>query len=316
MFYQDTRLEYSTDREPNMTKIFAKILPLSVVLGLSFSTIAEPVQNTNGDVVLTGNLVLADEKSMTDGIALITHGTLAHGSMDIIKSLQENLQNAGHSSLAINLSLADPAREFMYDCKVPHRHRHHNAIVEIDSWVGWLREKGATVVTVIGHSRGGNQTAWYAAERISEIVDKVVLVAPATWSKVSAGQAYENRYKVPLATVLEKAAGLARDGQGDSIMSSVGFLYCAQAEVTADTFLSYYRHDKRKNTPDLLADISRPTLIVAASEDKVIRDLISQIQKRPSLDHVKLEVVDGAGHFFRDLYGEDLSDLIVEFLED
>ena len=298
-----------------MTNFFAKILPFYIFLGLSFSAIAEPVRNVSGDTILSGNLVLAEDKGLTDGIALITHGTLAHSSMDIIKSLQENLQNAGHSSLAINLSLADPTREFMYDCKVPHRHEHHDAVVEIESWVGWLKKKGAASVTVIGHSRGGNQTAWYAAERISKIVDKVVLVAPATWSRVATDQGYENRYKVPLANVLERAKGLAQDGQGDSIMSSVGFLYCAQADVTAATFISYYQSDKRKNSPDLLADIPRPTLIVAASEDKVIRDLVSQVQKRPSLDHVKLEIVDGAGHFFRDLYGEDLSDLIVEFLE-
>jgi pimeloyl-ACP methyl ester carboxylesterase len=315
MFYQDTRPEHLTDREPNMTKFFVKILPLPILLGLSFSAVAEPVQNINGDTTLTGNLILADEKSMADGITLITHGTLAHGSMDIVKSLQENLQSAGHSSLAINLSLADPQREFMYDCKVPHRHHHHDAVVEIESWVGWLKEKGATAVNVIGHSRGGNQTAWYAAERISEIVDKVVLIAPATWSKTASRLAYENRYKVSLATLLEKAEGLVENGQGDSIIASTDFLYCAQADVTANTFLSYYRPDKRLNTPDLLTDISRQTLIIAASEDKVIRDLVSQIQKRPTLDHVKLEVVDGAGHFFRDLYGEDLSDLIVEFLE-
>ena len=70
---------------------------------------------------------------MLDGIALITHGTLAHSSMEIIKSLQENLQTADHSSLAINLSLADAEREFMYDCKVPHRHRHQDAVMEIES---------------------------------------------------------------------------------------------------------------------------------------------------------------------------------------
>ncbi|MBT4965110.1 MAG: alpha/beta hydrolase [Alphaproteobacteria bacterium] len=282
---------------------------------MSSPAITEPVQNVSGDTILTGNLLLADGKSMLDGIALITHGTLAHSSMEIIKSLQENLQTADHSSLAINLSLADAEREFMYDCKVPHRHRHQDAVMEIESWVGWLKEKGATSVTVIGHSRGGNQTAWYATERISEAVDKVVLIAPATWSKTAASQAYESRYKVSLATHMEKADNLVRDGQGGSIMSPVGFLYCAQADVTADSFLAYYRPDKRFNTPDLLADIPRPTLVVAASDDKVIRDLISQIQSGPSMDHIKLEVVDGAGHFFRDLYGEDLSDLIVEFLE-
>ena len=298
-----------------MTGKFLKTALLLLATSMPSSLAADPVQNTIGDTTLTAELVLAEGKTFADGIALITHGTLAHSKMDIVQALQDNLQNAGHSSLAINLSLGNPDREFMYDCKVPHNHRFHDAMVEIESWVTWLKTKGTSSVTVVGHSRGGNQTAWYAAQKPDDIDTKVVLIAPATWIKTRQSEGYEARYKVPLATVLKKARNLSQNGQGDSFMSSTGFLYCPEAKVTADTFLSYYIPDMRFNTPDLLPKISKPTLVVAGSDDKVVRDLGTQMQDRSFGDHVKLEIVDGAGHFYRDLYGEDLSDLVIEFLE-
>ena len=298
-----------------MTGKFLKTALLLVATSISSPLAAEPVQHTTGDTTLTGELVLAEGKTLANDIVLITHGTLGHSKMDILQSLQINLQNAGHSSLAINLSLGDPDREFMYDCKVPHNHRFHDAMVEIESWVTWLKTKGTSSVTVVGHSRGGNQTAWYAAQKPDDIVTKVVLIAPATWIKTRQSEGYEARYKVPLATVLNKARNLSQNGQGDSFMSSTGFLYCPDAKVTANTFLSYYLPDERLNTPTLLPNISKPTLVVAGSDDKVVRDLATQMQDQSLADHVRLEVVDGAGHFFRDLYGEDLSDLIIEFLE-
>jgi pimeloyl-ACP methyl ester carboxylesterase len=276
---------------------------------------ADPVTLNFGDTTLTGNLELADGKTLADGVALITHGTLGHSKMDIIQSLQGGLLEAGHSSLIINLSLGDPDREFMYDCKVPHRHSHHEAMAEIAAWANWLVKEGATSISVIGHSRGGNQTAWYAAEQAHANVKKVVLVAPATWSAKAQAEGYQKRYGRDLNTVVAKAKAMADSGQGDEMMTATGFVYCSNAEVTANSFLSYYLPDERRNTPSLLLKITLPTLVVAGSEDKVVTGLAEQLENKSPGDHVRLESVDGAGHFFRDLYGEDLSDLIVEFLE-
>jgi len=291
---------------------FLVALPLISVLAAPLA--AKPVQNVFGETTLTGNLQLSDGKSLSDGVVLITHGTLGHGKMDIIKSLQSNLDDAGYSSLAINLSLGAPDREFMYDCKTTHRHKHHDAMAEIAAWVKWLEAGGASAITVVGHSRGGNQTAWYAAEQASDSVDKVVLIAPSTWDAAATRQSYEARYKVPLEDVLNKARKLSDQGQPDSLLTATGFLYCSLAKVSAGSFQSYYSPDPRRNTPHLLTQITRPTLVIAGSDDTVVKNLEEQVQGTDLPDNIKLEVVDGAGHFFRDLYGEDLSDLIVEFL--
>ncbi len=45
----------------------------------------------------------------------------------------------------------------------------------------------------------------------------------------------------------------------------------------------------------------------------MIRGLVPAVKPMVS-DKLKLIVVDGAGHFFRDLYLEDVADGIVEFM--
>ena len=51
----------------------------------------------------------------------------------------------------------------MYDCATPHTHRHADAVEEIGAWLGWLQSQGVAKVALLGHSRGGNQTARFAA---------------------------------------------------------------------------------------------------------------------------------------------------------
>ncbi|MCK5167633.1 MAG: hypothetical protein KAQ66_09940, partial [Rhodospirillaceae bacterium] len=64
---------------------------LSVFL-IATNANAEKVQITakNG-LKLNANLVLADGKKLSDGVVLITHGTLAHNGMEIIVAMQELL---------------------------------------------------------------------------------------------------------------------------------------------------------------------------------------------------------------------------------
>ena len=278
-------------------------------------TVADPVelQSANGGK-LTGNLVMADGKTFSDGVVLITHGTLAHGKMNIIQYLQNNLVEAGHSVLAINLSLGAPDRDFMYDCKVTHRHKHHDAMAEIGDWVSWLKTKGAPRVSLVGHSRGANQTAWYAAESASDIVDRVALVAPSVWTAEDQAQAYQKRYGRSLSEVLARATKLVADGKGSTVMERTGVLYCSNAEVQADTFVSYYKPDERRHTPALLNRIKVPVMVVAGSEDDVVKDLAAKVEAVSPGDHVRLETIDGAGHFFRDFFEEDLTDLVTNFL--
>ncbi len=275
----------------------------------------EDVTMSHAGRALNGRVVLAEGQTLADGAVLIVHGTLAHNRMEVIGALQTALAERGRSSLAITLGLATDDRRGMYDCKAPHRHRHLGALDEIGAWLTWLASRGAKRVVLMGHSRGGNQVAWFAAERPSPVVAKVVLLAPATWSAERAAKAYRTRYGVPLADVLAKAEKRVADGKGDTLLERTGFLYCKDASVAADSFVSYYRPDARRHTPSLLERIKVPVLVIAGTQDKVVEGLIEAVRPLAARKAARLAVIEDADHFFRDLFAEDVADAVDAFLQ-
>lgn len=249
-------------------------------------------------------------------VVLITHGTLAHNRMEIISTLQDLFAENGVSSLAINLSLGLNKRpSSMYDCATPHTHKHTDAIKEIGAWVEWLKYEGAKDIVLLGHSRGGNQTAWYAAEQADSSVSGVILLAPQTWSAGYAAKDYEERYGKPLRPILDKALSLVKAGKGKEMLEHVDFIYCKDTTVSAEAFVSYYQSDQRLDTPYLLSRIKLPMLLFVGTEDKVVKGLkkkLDQLPQRP--ENLETVIMEGADHFFRDLYAEDVVDKAVEFI--
>lgn len=275
---------------------------------------AEEIKLQQGDLSLNANLEKAGENWSAGPVVLLTHGTLAHNGMEIISSVQNLLLENEVSSLALNLSLGLSDRHGMYDCKTPHTHRHTDALDEIGYWLKWLKEKGADQVILMGHSRGGNQTAWFAAERDDAAIKKVVLVAPQTWTEERAAAGYEKRYGKPLAPVLKKAQDLLAKQQGDTQLKDVDFIYCEGTSATANAVVSYYAPDPRMDTVYLLQKIRKPVLLFVGSEDKVIVGLQEKAAQLKADSGVSVMVIEGADHYFRDLYAEDLVDQLVEFI--
>jgi len=298
-----------------------KTLKTSLIAVLSLCSVAFGAQamdvslkNVDG-LNLSANLSLADGKTVADGVVLLTHGTLAHNKMEIIVNLQRLLAERGISSLAPTLSLGVDNRTGMYDCKVPATHKHSDAMVEIGLWLNWLKTQGATNVVLAGHSRGGNQTAWFAAREDDPVVSKVVLIAPATWTAKGAASGFEKTHKQPLSKVLTKATSMVDAGRGAEFMKGVGVLYCPGADVTAASFVDYYTPDDRMNTPTLLPLINKPVLVIAGTNDTVVKGLIEAVEPMADGEKIKLAVIDGAGHFFLDFYVEDAADAIAEFIQ-
>ncbi|MCF6199242.1 MAG: alpha/beta hydrolase [Hyphomicrobiaceae bacterium] len=272
-------------------------------------------------LTLNANLQLAGDKKLSDGVVLITHGTLAHNKMEIISTLQELLKERGHNSLAINLSLGiDNRNSAPYDCKTPHKHQHWDATREIGAWVKWLTSRGASNITLLGHSRGGAQTAAYAAITANQAIKYVVLIAPAIWSIEHDQKSYQKTNKTALAPVLARAKQLVNKSQGDRFMENTGLLYCPNSKVTARSFLSYYQPDKRRHTPYLLQHIKLPTLILAGSDDKVVKGLPELVRplikgKKIKGKNMQLKVIADTDHYFRDFAAEEVADTIDEFLK-
>lgn len=274
---------------------------------------AEEVTIPFKGLTMNANLEMADGKSLKqDGAILITHGTLAHNKMEIIAALQGLLKERGFNTLAINLSLGVDNRSGMFDCAAVHRHRHTDATLEIAAWVKWLQDRGSGKIVLAGHSRGGNQTAQYLLDRRVPKVLGAALIAPMTWNRDSAAKAYKDRYKVTLNSLLGKLTRTVIAGKGDTVFDNLGFLFCPDASVTAASFVDYYAEDKFLDTPTVLVRAKLPVLVIAAEEDQLVTDLPEKMAGVVNSD-IRLEVVEGAGHFFLDFYIEDAADLIAGF---
>lgn len=289
-------------------------LALLSLVAVASQASADEVKLEYRGLSLNANLQMAEGNDWTTPFVLMTHGTLAHNRMEIIHTFQDLLTAAGYNTLAINLSLSLDDRHGTYQCPQLHRHRHTDALDEIGVWLDWLVARGADDVFLFGHSRGGNQTAWFVAERDRPAVAGVVLVAPGTWSGPAAAGAYAARHGTSLAEVLQRAERMVQAGEGGLPLENVGFIYCEKTRVTADAFLDYYVPDPRRHTPFLLPMIPKPVLVVYGTEDRVIANAQGEVEPLAATGAVQLAIIDGADHFFRDLFAEEAVEAIADFI--
>lgn len=297
----------------NIKKIFLLVVCLSA---FTPAISAKEVKLAHTGLNISANLEVAEGSNIKNGVVLMTHGTLAHNKMEIMSTMQDLLKERGVNTLAINLGLGLDNRKGFYDCNTPHSHKHTDALDEIDVWFKWLKEQGVKKVTLLGHSRGGNQTAWFAAERDKAEIKNVVLIAPQTWSNKYADEEYKTRYKKSLQPLLNKAQKLVKADKPDTWMEKTDFIYCKETKVKASSFVSYYRSEPRMDTPYLIPKIGKPVLIVAGTEDTVVKNIDKKVAPLVDDKKVKLLVVDGADHSFRDLYAEDIADAVESFFKE
>lgn len=260
---------------------------------------AEPVQIKPSLLRLNGNLEEPDGRKLAgESIVLLVHGTLSHSRQETMAALQKNLKERGVASLAITLSLGIDDRQGPRACDVVHDYALAGAQREIKLWVEWLNAQRVKSIDILGFSRGGAQVAAMGPDLPA--VRRMVLLAPtfATAPELAAG--YERTYGHPLAPELEAARAQPLQKR------TVDFLTCKQAPVLGATFLDVYT----ELPPRLAARTGHPTLVVIAGKDEVVPDLAAKL---PS--DVRPVTIDGASHFFPDLYGEEVADLVAKFLK-
>lgn len=268
--------------------------------------VADDVLLKYKDIDVTANLEMAAGKKLSDGVILMIHGTLAHNRMEIMSTLQELFKEYGQSTLAINLGYGIDNRKGMYDCGIPHRHLHTDALDEIALWLNWLKKKGARNIALLGHSRGGNQIAWYVSEHDDPSIKKVILVAPMTWDRKEAEVKQKSFY--------EKASEMVKDGKGKTLIENIDFIYCKDTSASADSIVSYYKLEDRLDTPSLFKKINKPVLVFAGSEDTTIKNLVEKVGPMADGKKIKLITIDGADHYFRDLNAEEIVEVVAEEL--
>jgi len=298
-----------------MIKNFLPLWFVSLMfLIFSSNAIAKKINLDYKGLTTHANLITAADNWQEQNVALILHGTIAHNKMEIITALQNAFKENGISSLAINLSLGLSNRTGMYNCSTPHNHKHTDSLEEIDLWLNWLKKQGAQSVILFGHSRGGNQIAWYASKHNDDAIKQVVLLAPGIIEPDELAKEYEKKYKTPLKPILEKAKSLVAKGKGDQMIKDIDFIYCPKTSATAAAFVNYYQENNNFYTPGLVNKIQKPVIVIAGSDDKVSEDVLSKMAEVGEKENVSLHEIDGADHFFRDLYIEEVMEIILESL--
>jgi pimeloyl-ACP methyl ester carboxylesterase len=299
--------------EENMS-VLRRLIILAACLCLPMTLHAEPVRLMHEGRGLDGELTLAAGKTVKDGVLILVHGTLAHNRMEIMQAQQTLLAERGVSTLAITLSLGINDRKGMFDCAQPHRHGNAQAAGEIAAWVDWAAQANAAKIGILGHSRGATQVAYYAAAgKLPASVQKIVLAGPTTFDRGRAATEFKARFKADFAPLIAKAEAQVKDGKGAEMMAVPGFMYCPNASVAAATFADYHAADGRNDAPALLAKLPRPTLLVVAGGDEIVADLPQRLATATKPAGLKVVTVDGADHFFKDLYGEDLADAVTAY---
>jgi pimeloyl-ACP methyl ester carboxylesterase len=273
-------------------------LALLLLAAVNGAARAEPVQIKPGLLRLNGNLEVPAGKTVADGVALLLHGTLSWHGQETIAALQKNLKGRGVASLAITLSLGVDDRQRTRRCDVVHDYALAGVKREVVLWLEWLAGQGARTVDLVGFSRGGAQIAAFAPELVR--ARRFVLVAPAFATADEQAETYQRAFGHPLAPEIAEAR------KNPLQQRAVDFLTCKQAPVLNATFLDGYT----ELPPALAAKTGHQTLVVVAGKDEIVPDLATKL---PS--DVKPLVIDGATHFFLDLYGEEAADAIATFLK-
>jgi hypothetical protein len=281
---------------------------------------AEPVEIKYNSIVLNGFYSSQSEKSKS--IAIILHGTRGHQNLELMTSLRDSLLSNGVDSLTINLSygINNRINDFL-SCDIEHEHKQSDSQDEINLWYEYIKKIGYEKIYLIGHSRGGLDIInFYESldSKYQKPINSMFLLAPISETWKSSVDRYKENYNIDLNDLINKKIKKLK----------VNFLGCEDATVYSDSFLDYYLLDDESRFPDsdrkrffnnglklhLLNTLGK-VYVITASEDTVVPNtygIVKDVTTKDKEKNIELHQVDGADHFFRDFYFDDLVEIIVE----
>ncbi len=285
---------------------------------LSSQARAEEVRIEHVGLELLGSLERPSGKPLgPDPVALIVHGALGHHGMEFVKVLQAGLKSEGVASLGITLSLGLNARRGMFDCKLEHDHRSTDVVEEIAAWTAWLKDQGATRVAAVGHSLGAAQLAEAMLAEPAPAIERIILVAPPSDTREQQISRYRTSFGGDLEQITAAAKKFVDSGEEDTAMDVPGFLSCKDARVSAAAFQNYYGPETANVTFAHLGRLKAPSLVIAGTQDNQSPDVavrFADAAKPPSPLTAEFALINGADHFFRDLFADELVQRIKLFI--
>ena len=160
-------------------------------------------------------------------------------------------------------------------------------------------------VVLVAHSLGGNQAARYALQPSPQL-RALVLLAPPNGDLETMRQRHQ--------VAVEQAFAAVERGDPAAVQTLPSFLHCAESRVSAASVISYLYGDEGVSTPTLIARLNVPTLVIVGTADALAPGLEVAVQPLVEAGTAELLLVEDAGHFFRDLYAEEVAEAIDAFI--
>ena len=234
---------------------------------------------------------------------LVLHGFLQTYEFMSTRNIVNGLASQGYSVLAPNLSLGVPNRQQSVQCTAIHSHTLGADLQEITFWVNWLKQAGHSEVILIGHSWGSQHALAYLVENPDPAVKALIAI-----SLVRTHQSGQQN-----AEQIHQAQ--ARLHAQDKALHPYALSFCKRYMATAQSYLSYAQWDDSKvlKTLAVLHQEQVPLFVIIGAADKRIdAQWLQALQGQVN----SLAVVDGANHFFSDMYEFDLNDRLEAILQE
>ena len=293
-------------------KIYYLIFLIVCVASNSVLASSKNIHITRDDgVTLNANF---SKNLQNDSVYMIVHGTRGFKTMEIIKSLEEKIFIKGHDVLSVNLSYGVTNRgDSFLSCDIVHTHSEHQSVREIINWYQYLLSNNYKRITLVGHSRGGFNIM-QAAELIGNKDLELHLLAPIVDTYEGTREYYTGEHNLPYDKVIQN--------NDEYIISerypSINFLFCEDAKVSSSTFRSYLDFSENRskypftfNILKLLHKSNNNVSIYSGSADEILFDSYKVFE---SIDKTNIAhyIIDDGDHFFRDIYLDDVIDLMFD----
>lgn len=272
----------------------ALLLATAGLLGLAGAARAETVE-----IPLPGGIHASAEYLPGDPekpAVLVLHGFMQTHQYLTVFGLVHESHDSGFSVLAPTLSLGIDRRRQSMDCEAVHTHDLSHDVREIGLWVDWLKTRGHDSILLVGHSSGSLKLLAYAEQAPDPAVRGVVAT-----SLIDLGNH-------PPEQVTAARALQARDPE-QLVHFPLGF--CRHYTTTPAAFLSYAGWGKAR----ILAALKRltvPFTVVMGSAD---RRMDADWPELLQAQGVRVEMIEGANHFFSGEKEFDLYERVIPLLE-
>ena len=231
---------------------------------------------------------------------VVLHGFLSTRSFLTVSNLIEALASEGYSVLAPNLSLGVNNRQATLACEAIHTHSIDDDIAEINYWIEWLVKRGHNNIVLVGHSYGSLHGLLYALEYKHAAVKKLIAASLVDVDHIIGDEVSKSQIK--MAEEL-----LAKNDQG---LREYQVSYCKKYVAPPKAFLSYATWSQQRILK-AISETKIPVEVILGSDDKRMGEGWPELLRK---NGVKLQVIQGANHFFHNEQEFDLLDSVLSAL--